>query len=93
MCIRDRYTTDGCVYRKERNITREWRTTKVEGVDLLTLEELVDALNERKNRKAAYSDGMNLELLKYDGILLLWRRLHSLNQCWITSQVSEAWKT
>ena len=40
------------------------------GVDEITSGELNDPLSTFKDRKAARLDGMNSELLKFDGILL-----------------------
>ena len=62
--------------------------SEIEHVDLITLEELVDALKETQNRQAAGPDGINIELLKY-GDTLLFGDLHLLNQCWLISQVPE----
>lgn len=50
-------------------------------VDSLTLEELLHALTELKNRKSPGLNGINTELLKYGGILLQLRLLHFLNMC------------
>lgn len=48
-------------------------------VDLLMLEEVKHALKKFKKRKAAGKDNINIELIKYSGIIFQLRFLHFLN--------------
>lgn len=48
--------------------------------DNITLDELNEAPQQMKNRKAATSDLINNELIKYEGLLLELRILHLLNE-------------
>ncbi|XP_039280839.1 uncharacterized protein LOC111056792 [Nilaparvata lugens] len=55
---------------------------KIDGIDLIGIEELEEALRQTKNRKATGLDHINSELLKYGGTLLKFRLLHLINMCW-----------
>ena len=62
-----------------------------ESIDAITLEELLQALRESKNRTSPGLNGINIELLKYGGILLQLRLLHFLNMCWKEHSVPKEW--
>lgn len=63
-----------------------------QGADPLTTDELMEALQKVKNRKATGLDGINTELLKYGGPLLHLRRLHLYNGCWQESKILMEWQ-
>ena len=65
------------------------KTWSVNGVDLITVDKMVDTLKEKKNRNAIGPDGINIELITYGCTLFLWRLLHLLNERLQTSQVPE----
>jgi hypothetical protein len=50
-------------------------------VDPITIEELEEALNKLKNRKAPGPDNLNVELFKDGGLYLKQRLLTLLNMC------------
>lgn len=60
-------------------------------IDHFTLDELLDALQRSKNRKATGPDGINLELLKYGGLMLHLRLLHLYNECWARTEIPRTW--
>lgn len=61
--------------------------------DLITIQELDDALLKTKNRKATGQDGINAELYKYGGLFLKLRLLHLYNMCWKSHKIPEDWLT
>jgi len=63
------------------------------GIDYITMEELMNAIKTSKNRKATGADQINMELLKYGGLLLHLRILHLINQCWLESKIPATWQT
>lgn len=73
------------------DISREQDVAVYEG-DSITIQELSDAMNRLKNRKAAGPDGVSGELLKYGGLILKLRLLHLFNMCWKSHDVPNAWK-
>lgn len=60
-------------------------------VDDITLEESESALNSMKSRKALGMGGINIELIKYGGIILKQRVLHLLNMCWKQQEIPKEW--
>lgn len=66
---------------------------EMQDVDEITFEELKEALENTKNRKATGPDGINMELLKYGGTVLHGRLRHLINKCWRTKMIPETWKT
>lgn len=60
-------------------------------VDLITISELRNALMKLKNRKACGPDKINIELLKYGGIVFELRLLHLVNECWRTQDIPSDW--
>lgn len=60
-------------------------------VDMITLDELQQALRDSKNRKASGLDKINMELLKHGGPLFELRFLHLINECWRANDVPSAW--
>ena len=79
------------VQENESDINNE--IIEIHDVDWITYEELEEALENAKNRKATGSDRINTELLKYGGTVLHLRLLHLINRCWQTSTIPETWKT
>lgn len=77
----------------EDNVVTENENVEVIDVDPITKEELDEVFKETKNRKSTGPDGINMELLKYGGILLHFRLLHLINQCWRNCKIPEAWTT
>lgn len=69
-----------------------WDNTNLTTTDLITIEELQEALKQLKNRKASGIDKINSELLKYGGMLLQWRLLHIINTCWQKLKIPNTWK-
>lgn len=39
------------------------------------------------------TDKVNTEILKYDNVMLQWRLLLMMNQCWQISKIPSSWKT
>lgn len=60
--------------------------------DEITLNKVQDALKKMKNRKAAGPDNINIELIKYGGIMLELRMPHLMNECWKQRKVPDEWK-
>lgn len=77
--------------KKEDDVLLEEENT--EGLDDISLEELTDAFQTTRNRKATGLDGINIELWKYGGIILHLRLLHLYNKCWKYNRVPEEWNT
>lgn len=66
--------------------------TEMQEIDGITFEELKEAIEHTKNRKATGPDGINMELLKYGGNALHGRLLQLINKCWRTRMIPESWK-
>ena len=62
------------------------------GLDKLTIEELQQAMNGMKSRKAPGLNGINAELIKYGGTLLHLRILHFLNNIWMENKIPKEWR-
>ena len=63
-------------------------------IDNIELSELKEVLKIAKNRKAAGTDNINVELLKYGGGTLLQKRqLNLFNMCWQNCEIPTDWKT
>jgi hypothetical protein len=60
-------------------------------VDPITIEELEEALNKLKNRKAPGPDNLNVELFKYGALYLKQRQLTLLNMCWQDIEIPKPW--
>lgn len=61
--------------------------------DPITLTEVQEAVKQMKNRKATGLDNINIELIKYGGIMLHLRILHLVNECWKQRKIPEEWQT
>ena len=66
----------------DANFEEERQNKEIPEVDMLSIQELEEALKSCKNRKAAGIDSINIELFKYSGIISKHRFLHFLNMCW-----------
>lgn len=71
---------------------QEYENEKIE-IDPLDTEELNNALQCAKNRKAAGPDGINNELIKYASEEVKSRYLRLLNICWRSCSIPQEWKT
>jgi hypothetical protein len=60
-------------------------------IDPITLDELLSALTQLKNKKAPGSDEINIELLKEAPLTLLIRLLDLINVCLRTGHAPEEW--
>jgi len=58
----------------------------------LTTEDVKEAIRNLKNNKAAGSDGIHLELIKYGGNKLLNRMYELVRQIWMEGRIPEEWK-
>jgi hypothetical protein len=56
--------------------------------DAITLDELKNAFKNLKNQKAPGLDKINVELIKYGGLVLEFRLLHLINERWHKHQNS-----
>ena len=61
-------------------------------VEELTMEDVEKAIKSLKNNKAAGTDGINRELIKYGGDKLLNRMYELVRQIWEEERILEEWK-
>lgn len=64
-----------------------------QNIDPITQEELQNALQTGKNKKAPGTDKINLELLKYASNKTQIKILNFINVCWHSGHVPEEWNT
>ena len=65
---------------------------EISEVEEFTLEDVKKAIRNLKNKKAAGTDGIHPELIKYGGNMLLNRIYELLRQIWEEESISEEWK-
>jgi len=65
---------------------------EISDVEELTIEDVNKAISNLKNNKAAGTDGIHLELIKYGGNKLLNRMYELVRQIWEEERISEEWK-
>ena len=58
----------------------------------LTIEDVKEAIRNLKNNKAAGTNGIHLELIKYEGNKLLNRMYELVRQIWEEERLPEEWK-
>lgn len=78
--------------KNQQNEEEDVETQHIYGIDNITLEELNRALKISKNRKAPGPVEINMELIKYEGLLLKQRYLHFINQCWHSKDIPHKWQ-
>jgi len=61
-------------------------------VEELTVEDVKKAIRNLKNNKAAGTDGIHPELIKYGGNQLLNRMYELVRQIWEEERIPEEWK-
>jgi hypothetical protein len=62
-------------------------------IDAIILDELKNTLKNLKNQKAPGLDKINVELIKYGGLILELQLLHLINECWNKHQIPLDWNT
>jgi hypothetical protein len=66
--------------------------SEVKGEAELTIEDVKKAIRKLKNNKAAGTDGIHPELIKYRGNKLLNRMYELVRQIWDEERIPEEWK-
>ena len=61
-------------------------------IEVLTIEDVKEAIRNLKNNKVAGTDGINQELIKYGGNKLLNRVYELVRQIWEEERIPEEWK-
>jgi hypothetical protein len=61
------------------------------GLDIITIEEVKEALENSKNRKTTGLDELNMEVFKHGGTISQLRLMHLSNMCWKTCAILKDW--